>query len=192
MCLILRGFNCGGYNVSGIRKMQVSDYYNFKGYTLDSDEVITDFNNVMYWIELDNNFTSTILNEKLESATIQRQSLALYQDKLDYQKRLVLKDIRDRKSCLVFLDNNGSYWFIGELGAYLKENDNTTNQNGYVLTIEAVSRNSMRELTQALGETITDCTTCKCADWYFVPVLSWTTSLADTQDCVVGLFGGTL
>ena len=192
MCLILRGFDGCTYNVGNIKKLQVADYISYNGYTMDIDEVITSFNTSLYQIELDANFTSTNVNEKLESATIQRQSLAMNQIQLDYTKRLVLRDLRDRKSCIIVLDNNGKYWFIGELGAYLREADDTTSTSNYTLAVEAVSRNSMRQLTQALGDSIADCITCKCADWYFVPVLSQTTSLADTQNCVVGDFGGTL
>ena len=192
MCLILRGFDGCHYNVGNIKRLQIADYISFSGYTMDIDEVITSFNTSLYQIELDANFTSTNVNEKLEAATIQRQSLAMNQIQLDYTKRLVLRDLRDRKSCIVILDNNGKYWFIGELGAYLREADDTTSTSTYTLVVEAVSRNSMRQLTQALGDSIADCITCKCSDWYFVPVLSQTTSLADTQNCVVGDFGGTL
>ena len=192
MCLILRGFDGCTYNVGNIKKLQVADYISYNGYTMDIDEVITSFNTSLYQIELDANFTSTNVNEKLEAATIQRQSLAMNQIQLDYTKRLVLRDLRDRKSCIVILDNNGKYWFIGELGAYLREADDTTSTSTYTLVVEAVSRNSMRQLTQALGDSINNCINCKCSDWYFVPVFSQTTSLADTQNCVVGSFGGTL
>lgn len=192
MCLILRGFDGCHYNVGNIKRLQIADYISFSGYSMDIDEVITSFNTSLYQIELDANFTSTNVNEKLEAATIQRQSLAMNQIQLDYTKRLVLRNLRDRKSCIVILDNNGKYWFIGELGAYLREADDTTSTSTYTLVVEAVSRNSMRQLTQALGDSIADCITCKCSDWYFVPVFSQTTSLADTQNCVVGDFGGTL
>ena len=192
MCLILRGFDGCTYNVGNIKRLQVADYISYSGYTMDIDEVITSFNTSLYQIELDANFTSTNVNEKLEAATIQRQSLAMSQVQLDYTKRLVLRDLRDRKSCIVILDNNGKYWFIGELGAYLREADDTTSTSTYTLVVEAVSRNSMRQLTQALGDSIANCINCNCSDYANELALVSTVPVSAIWNCLVSDFNGTL
>lgn len=113
MCLILRNFSCDPISVGNIKRLQVADYISFNGYTMNIDEVIDNFNTALFQVELEANFSATNVNEKLESQTIQRQTLGMTQTKLDYTKRLVLRDLRDRKMCAVFLDNNDNYQFIG-------------------------------------------------------------------------------
>lgn len=195
MCLILRGILSCEYNSPSIKRLQIADQYGYSGYTMNTDEIIDSFNSVPLQVELEQDFNGSSQNEKLTNSTIQSQTLTLTQDKMDYSKRLTLRDLRDRKSQIVFQDKNGEYQFVGEQGAYLKEAqiDNNQSTNGYTLQIEAISRNSARQLTEVLGaEVAGTCPTCKCSDQYFVPVFSQTTSLADTQYCMVGSFGGTL
>lgn len=195
-CVFLTDFANCYYSVPGIKKIFLADYIFYTNYNIDSDGIITSFDFNPLWIELDNNYDASTQSEELVNKTLQRQDIGISQTRLSYDKRIVLNQLRDRKLIAVIQDNNDKYWFFGELGIILNTSTSTPNLvgnvNSYTITLQSFSFNAVRELEKTLGDSIGDCITCKCSDWYFVPVFSQTTSLADTQNCVVGDFGGTL
>jgi hypothetical protein len=90
--------------------------------------------------------------------------------RLSYDKRVVLEKLRDRRVICAFEDKNGKYWFLGEQGLTISTNTNTTGTstgyNGYTIVLNTFSYVPMREIEQEYGESIFDCLSCKCAQYY--------------------------
>lgn len=196
MCIFLKDFENCNYSVPGIKKIFLADYIFYTNYNIDSDGIITSFDFVPLQIELDHNYQASTQNEELVNKTLQRQDIGLSQTQLSYDKRLVLNQLRDRKLIAVIQDNNGKYQFFGELGIVLNSSTSTPNitgnLNSYTITMQSFSFNAVRELTQALGDSITDCVNCNCSDYTNELALVSIVPVSAIQNCLVSDFAGTL
>jgi len=142
---------CGG-SVGGIRKILLTDYYNWGGYLLNTDGQITQFIGDPEWVVFD--FDSK-LTEFSESTGL-LQSLNVIVQKIEYTKRVILKNLYDRRVMCVFLDNNGVYTFFGENGikTLQKEIKITPTDNRYLLNLQTRGFVSARQILTEYAKTL--------------------------------------
>lgn len=134
--------NCE-YSAPEIRKLYVSDIQYFFGYNLNSNEEITAFRINPHFYEFDvvaKNFLETL--EKV----YYNQSISFNIVKLDAAKRKTLRDLRDTEVFIVFEDSNGLFWFLGEKGLTISNQDKKINDtdNNYSLSLQTINNSSSK------------------------------------------------
>jgi len=189
-CLFSRDFDWCGYNVGGINKLYIMDHYLFTGYNQDKQGRIDSFKNPGIWIELDLDLTVGSFNEE-QSGITYNQQIGFNIDKLSYDKRNTIEQLRDRRVCFILQDNNEKWWFVGEKGFKLNQETSiiASGTNNYTLLFSTKAHNKAREISEDVIDTIVICNSCNCFQYWDELALSSTVTLAEIWNCLVDEFG---
>lgn len=153
-------------NAGGVNKVWITDYDNILSVTKNSGDTITAISGsgVFYSFELirtTSELTETV-NASLENGTVfYTQELTMFFAKLEQYKRNIIKTLAQSfRLAVVFEDNNGSYFLLGEeYGMFVSAGSNVTglalgDRQGYNLTLQALEQLPMNELSAPIGSVI--------------------------------------
>jgi hypothetical protein len=170
-CNLVQGitFGCRD-NAGGVGKVWITDYDNIASVTKDSGDTITEISGtgVFYEFQLiraTSEVTETI-NASLENGTVFfTQEITMFFAKLEQYKRNIIKAMAQSfRLAIVFQDNNGSLFLIGEeYGAFVSAGSAVTglalgDRQGYNLTLQALEQSPMNELSGDLASVLSGMT----------------------------------
>ena len=157
-------------NVGGIANMWITDWDNITAITSSTGDTITAISGTGTFfafelIRTSSQFTETV-NASLENGTIfYTDELVAYFSKMTQEKRNILKTLgQSQKLGVVFVDNNGSYWFQGQTyGSFVSAGSQVSgkalgDQNGVNLTLQALEPNPINSLSGTLASIVTGIT----------------------------------
>jgi hypothetical protein len=149
--------------VGGVQTVWMTDFDNVLSLTQSTGDTITQISGTgtYYKFELirtSSQFTETV-NASLENGTVfYTGELVLYFNKLDQDKRNILKTLAQSPHLSVVMeDNTGQYFYLGQTyGMYVSAGSSVTgkalgDQNGYNITLQYLEPNPMNELSGALS-----------------------------------------
>jgi hypothetical protein len=153
-------------NTGGIANMWITDWDNIDSITQSTGDTITQLSGTgtFYAFELirtSSQFTETV-NASLENGTVfYTDELVVYFNKMDQTKRNILKTLaQSQKLAVVFSDNNGTYWFMGQTyGSFVSAGSQVSgkalgDQNGINLTLQALEPNPINSLQGTLSSVV--------------------------------------
>jgi hypothetical protein len=149
--------------VGGVQTVWMTDFDNVTSLTQSTGDTITTISGTgtYYKFELirtSSQFTETV-NASLENGTVfYTGELVLYFNKLDQDKRNILKTLaQSPKLSVVMQDNIGQFFYLGQTyGMYVSAGSSVTgkalgDQQGYNITLQYLEPNPMNEIEPSLS-----------------------------------------
>ena len=153
-------------NAGGVANAWITDFSNIASITQSTGDTITQISGsgTFYAFELirtSSQFTETV-NASLEAGTVFYQDeLVTYFAKMTQEKRNILKVLaQNQKLAIVFSDNNGEYWFMGQnYGSFISAGSQVTGQalgdaNGLNMTFQALEQFPINSLSGDLSSVV--------------------------------------
>lgn len=150
-------------NAGGVANAWITDFDNILSITQSTGDTITQISGTgtFYAFELirtSSQFTETV-NASLENGTIfYTDELQTYFAKMTQDKRNILKVLaQNQKLAIVFSDNNGTYWFMGQnYGSFISAGSQVSgkalgDQNGLNMTFQALEQQPINSLSGSLA-----------------------------------------
>jgi hypothetical protein len=150
--------------------MWITDFSNITNITQSTGDTITNISGsgTFYAFELirtSSQFTETV-NASLEAGTVFYQDeLVTYFAKMTQDKRNILKVLaQNQKLAVVFSDNNGTYWFMGQnYGSFISAGSQVSGKalgdaNGLNMTFQALEQNPINSLSGSLSSIVSGIT----------------------------------
>ena len=161
-------------NAGGVANAWITDFSNITSVTQSSDPITGDTitqisgTGTFYAFELirtSSQFTETV-NASLQAGTVFYQDeLVTYFAKMTQEKRNILKVLaQNQKLAIVFSDNNGQYWFMGQnYGSFISAGSQVSGQalgdaNGLNMTFQALEQFPINSLSGDLSSIVTGIT----------------------------------
>jgi hypothetical protein len=157
-------------NAGGVANMWITDFSNITNITQSTGDTITNISGsgTFYAFELirtSSQFTETV-NASLEAGTVFYQDeLVTYFAKMTQDKRNILKVLaQNQKLAVVFSDNNGTYWFMGQnYGSFISAGSQVSGKalgdaNGLNMTFQALEQNPINSLSGSLSSIVSGIT----------------------------------
>jgi hypothetical protein len=157
-------------NAGGVANAWITDFSNIASITQSTGDTITNISGsgTFYAFELirtSSQFTETV-NASLQAGTVFYQDeLVTYFAKMTQEKRNILKVLaQNQKLAIVFSDNNGEYWFMGQnYGSFISAGSQVTGQalgdaNGLNMTFQALEQFPINSLSGPLSSVVTGIT----------------------------------
>jgi hypothetical protein len=157
-------------NAGGVANAWITDFSNIASITQSTGDTITNISGsgTFYAFELirtSSQFTETV-NASLAAGTVFYQDeLVTYFAKMTQEKRNILKVLaQNQKLAIVFSDNNGEYWFMGQnYGSFISAGSQVTGQalgdaNGLNMTFQALEQFPINSLSGPLSSVVTGIT----------------------------------
>lgn len=157
-------------NAGGVANMWITDFSNITNITQSTGDTITNISGsgTFYAFELirtSSQFTETV-NASLEAGTVFYQDeLVTYFAKMTQDKRNILKVLaQNQKLAIVFSDNNGLYWFMGQnYGSFISAGSQVSGKalgdaNGLNMTFQALEQNPINSLSGSLSSIVSGIT----------------------------------
>lgn len=157
-------------NAGGVANAWITDFSNIASITQSTGDTITNISGsgTFYAFELirtSSQFTETV-NASLQAGTVFYQDeLVTYFAKMTQDKRNILKVLaQNQKLAIVFSDNNGQYWFMGQnYGSFISAGSQVTGQalgdaNGLNMTFQALEQFPINSLSGDLSSIVTGIT----------------------------------
>ena len=157
-------------NAGGVANAWITDFSNIASITQSTGDTITNISGsgTFYAFELirtSSQFTETV-NASLQAGTVFYQDeLVTYFAKMTQEKRNILKVLaQNQKLAIVFSDNNGEYWFMGQnYGSFISAGSQVTGQalgdaNGLNMTFQALEQFPISSLSGPLSSVVTGIT----------------------------------
>ena len=153
-------------NSGGVANAWITDYSNIASITQSTGDTITQISGsgTFYAFELirtSSQFTETV-NASLEAGTVFYQDeLVTYFAKMTQEKRNILKVLaQNQKLAIVFSDNNGEYWFMGQnYGSFISAGSQVSGKalgdaNGLNMTFQALEQFPINSLSGTLASVV--------------------------------------
>jgi hypothetical protein len=153
-------------NAGGVANAWITDFSNIASITQSTGDTITQISGsgTFYAFELirtSSQFTETV-NASLAAGTVFYQDeLVTYFAKMTQEKRNILKVLaQNQKLAIVFSDNNGQYWFMGQnYGSFISAGSQVTGQalgdaNGLNMTFQALEQFPINSLSGELSSIV--------------------------------------
>jgi len=150
-------------NAGAVANAWITDFDNILSITQSTGDTITAISGTgtFYAFELirtSSQFTETV-NASLENGTVfYTDELVTYFAKMTQDKRNILKVLaQNQKLAIVFSDNNGTYWFMGQnYGSFISAGSQVTgkalgDQNGLNMTFQALEQFPINSLSGTLA-----------------------------------------
>lgn len=157
-------------NAGGIANAWITDFSNITSITQSTGDTITTISGTgtFYAFELirtSSQFTETV-NASLEAGTVFYQDeLVTYFAKMTQDKRNILKVLaQNQKLAVVFEDNNGLYWFMGQnYGSFISAGSQVSGKalgdaNGLNMTFQALEQFPINSLSGTLASVVSGIT----------------------------------
>ena len=157
-------------NAGGVANAWITDFSNIASITQSTGDTITNISGsgTFYAFELirtSSQFTETV-NASLQAGTVFYQDeLVTYFAKMTQEKRNILKVLaQNQKLAIVFSDNNGEYWFMGQnYGSFISAGSQVSGQNlgdanGLNMTFQALEQFPINSLSGPLSSVVTGIT----------------------------------
>lgn len=157
-------------NAGGVANAWITDFSNIASITQSTGDTITQISGTgtFYAFELirtSSQFTETV-NASLQAGTVFYQDeLVTYFAKMTQDKRNILKVLaQNQKLAIVFSDNNGEYWFMGQnYGSFISAGSQVSGQalgdaNGLNMTFQALEQFPINSLSGPLSSVVTGIT----------------------------------
>ena len=157
-------------NAGGVANAWITDFSNIASITQSTGDTITNISGsgTFYAFELirtSSQFTETV-NASLQAGTVFYQDeLVTYFAKMTQEKRNILKVLaQNQKLAIVFSDNNGEYWFMGQnYGSFISAGSQVTGQalgdaNGLNMTFQALEQFPINSLSGPLSSVVSGIT----------------------------------
>lgn len=146
--------DCEG-SIQQIRKIYFSLYEEFDKYNLDNDGVIQSFRGSHNWFEISFDYSQCSFVERFDGIGLD-QSFNLVLLGSSTEKRNILKQIKANKFCIMFLDGNGRWWFVGENSVRNNNYERTLNSstNGNNISIFTKNYFQSREILSSFANSI--------------------------------------
>lgn len=157
-------------NAGGVANMWITDFSNITNITQSTGDTITNISGsgTFYAFELirtSSQFTETV-NASLEAGTVFYQDeLVTYFAKMTQDKRNILKVLaQNQKLAIVFSDNNGTYWFMGQnYGSFISAGSQVSGKalgdaNGLNMTFQALEQFPINSLSGSLSSIVSGIT----------------------------------
>jgi len=156
--------------VGGVQTIWMTDFDNITALSATTGDTITSISGTgtYYKFELirtSSQFTETV-NASLENGTVfYTGELVLYFNKLDQDKRNILKTLaQSPRVSVVMEDNIGQFFYLGQTyGMYVSAGSAVTgkalgDQQGYNVSLQYLEPNPMNELSGSLASVVTGIT----------------------------------